>query len=294
LAERVIASLIESGKANIAVPVIDTAVAKNPGDPALVRLQWQIYRAAKLFARAATIGEEMIRTDTAAADTTFWHQLVAAYVADSQPQKAQEAASRGAAKFSNVPSLWFSVAQLARQNGQAPQALEAINRVVALDARYPGAYLQKAAIYSEMNQTDSLVATLRVAVQNGADSTTAGAMILPKANALFREYQSDSAATVERGEYILGMLAYADSLSPTETTKFLTGVTQLLLGRTLLTRSSEAKSCDDAWRANDLLISAQQLIQQGGKAFPGPAGSAMQGAMQLQPYADRNIKALCK
>lgn len=294
LQEQVVSMLGRIGKPGVAKPIIDQAVQNNPGDPALIRLQWGIYRAMKDWKGAAAIAEEMIKTDTSMADTTFWHALVAAYVADSQPQKAQEAASRGAAKFPNVPSLSISVAQLARQNGQLPQALEAINRVIAVDAKYPGAYLQKAAIYSEMNQVDSLVATLRVAVDNGADKATAGGMILPKANALFSEYQADTLKTVERGEHILGLLAYADTLNSTETTKFLTGVTQLLVGQALLTRSAEAKSCDDAKRANDFLITAQQLIQQGGRAFPDAAGGAMQGAMQLQTYADRNIKALCK
>lgn len=294
LAEQVVSTLVRMNKPEIALPLIREAVKNNPGDPALVRLQWRLERAANEWKAAIAVGEEMIKTDTSAADTTFFHALVAAYVADSQPQKAQEAAARGAAKFPNVPSLWISVAQLARQNGQLPQALEAINRVIAIDAKYPGAYLQKAAIYSEMNQLDSLVATLRLAVDNGADKATAGGMILPKANALFQAYQRDTAKTVEQGEHILGLLAFADTLNSTETTKFLTGVTQLLLGQALLTRSAEARSCEDARRANDLLITAQQLIQQGGRAFPDAAGSAMQGAMQLQTYADRNLKALCR
>lgn len=298
LQEGVVNALAQAGKPDIAKPIIDEAVKQNPGDPSLIRLQWNIYRTIaaknKDWKGAIAVGEEMIKHDTAAADTTFYNVLVGAYVADSQLAKAQEAAARGAAKFPRNPGLWLTVAQLARQNGQIPQALEAINRVLAIDPKYPGVYLQKAAIFSEQNQIDSLQATLRLAVDNGADKATAGGMILSKGNQLFQAYQRDTAKTVEQGEYVLSVLAFADTLNPTETTSFLMGANQLLLGQALLTRASANKSCDDSKRANDLLIGAQGLIQKGGRAFPQAAGQAMQGAMQLQQFADRSMKALCK
>lgn len=298
LQEGVVNALAQVGKPDIAKPIIDEAVKQNPGDPSLIRLQWNIYRtiAAKNrdWKSAIAVGEEMIKHDTAAADTTFWSVLVGAYVSDSQLPKAQEAAARGAAKFPNNPGLWLTVAQLARQNGQNPQALEAINRALAIDPKYPGVYLQKAAIYSEMNQIDSLKSALRLAVDNGADKQTAGGMMLSKGNQLFQAYQKDTAKTVEQGDYVLSILAYADSLSPSENSGFLMGVNQLLVGQALLTRASNDKSCDDAKRANDLLVSAIGLIQKNGRPFGAAAGSAMQGATTLQPYADRAIKALCK
>jgi tetratricopeptide (TPR) repeat protein len=294
LAERVIESLIQSGKAPIAVPVIRAAVEKNPGDPSLVRLQWQIYRAAKLYDSAAVVGEEMIKTDTAAADTTFWHALVATYLADSNAQKAQEAAARGAAKFPNVPSLWISVAQLARQNGQLPQALEAINRVVAIDAKFPGAYLQKAQIFSEVDQVDSMVATLRVALDNGADKTVASGMILSKANNRLSVLQRDTTKTVEDLQGVHGMLAYADSLNSTDNSGFLLGVSKVVMGQLLLQRAFPAKSCEDATQANNLFIDAQGLIGRTGRAFPQQAGQLMSGIQQLQPSANNMTKAFCK
>src|SRR5690606_1057617 len=236
------------------------------------------------------IGENMIRTDTAAADTTFWHALVAAYVADSQPQKAQETASRGAAKFPNVPSLWLSVAQLARQNGQLPQALEAANRAIAIDPSYEGVHLQKAAIFMEQNQLDSLVVTLRAAVAHGADSATAGGMLLSKGNQMLQAYQRDSLKTVEAGDTVIAVLAVSDSLNPTNQAKFLRAVMQVLMGQPLLARASESRSCDDARRANDMLIDAQTLIGQYGRDFAQAAGSVMQAVMQLQPYADQSVR----
>lgn len=294
LAEQVVNMLGQARRPEVAKPIIDQMVESNPGDPALIRLQWKIYTAMKDWKGAIQVGENMIKADTAAADTTFWHALVAAYVADSQPQKAQEAASRGAAKFPNVPSLWISVAHLARQNGQLPQALEAVNRAIAIDPKFPGAQLQKAAIFQEQNQIDSLMTTMRQVAANGGDTVTAAGMLLSKGNQMLQAYQKDSLKTVEQGDTLIAVLALSDTLNATNNAKFLRGVAQVLVGQALLTRASESKSCDDARRANDLLIDAQTIIGQYGRDFAQAAASVMQGVMQLQPYADQSVKALCR
>lgn len=290
----VIRALATAGKFVEAKPIADEAVKQSPGDPELVKLQWSIYRALNDWKGAITIAEEMVRHDTAAADTLFFQQLVAAYLSDSQPQKAMETASRGAAKFSNNATLWITVAQLARRNGQIPQALDAINKVLAINPKYPGVNLQKAAIFSEQDNVDSLRETLRAAVAAGEDKATAAGMILPKANNLLQAYQKDSAKTVEGGERILAMFAFADSLNPTPTSGFLQAVTIVVMGQPLLTRAAANKSCEDSRRMNDLLITAQQLIQKHGREFAQNAGPVMQGAVQMQGYADQYVKAFCK
>jgi tetratricopeptide (TPR) repeat protein len=276
--------------------VIDEAVKQSPGDPELIKLQWIVYRELGDVKGAIPIGEEMIKHDTAAADTLFFQQLVAAYLSDSQPVKAQEAAARGAAKFPNNATLWISVAQLARRNGQIPVALEAINKVAAINPKFPGLMLQKAAIFIEQDNLDSLRTTLRAAVDAGEDKATAAGMILPKGNALFQAYQKDSAKTVEQGEMILGIFAFADSLNPTTTSGFLMAATQVVMGQPLLARAQASRSCEDAKRANDLFISAQDLVRKNGRdpAFAQAAGGVMQGAIQLQTYADQYRRAFCR
>ena len=290
----VVRALANAKKYDMAKPIIDEAVKQNPGDPELIKLQWGVYRAMGNFKGAIPIGEEMIKHDTAVADTVFYQQLVAAYLSDSQPQKAQEAAARGAAKFPNNATLWITVAQLARRNGQIPQALEAINKVIAINPKYPGLYLQKAAIFSEQDNIDSLKETLRGAVAAGEDRATAAGMILPKGNAMLQAYQRDTARTVEQGEKILGILAFADTLNPSPTSGFLMAATQVVMGQPLLTRAAANRSCEDSRRMNDMLISAQQLVQKHGRDFPTAAPGVMQGAMQFQTYADQYVKAFCK
>lgn len=296
LQTQVIRALATANQMQKARTLVDEAVKQSPGDPDLVRLQYAVYRELGDWKGAIAVGEELVRHDTAAADTLFFQQLVAAYVSDSQPVKAQEAAARGAAKFPNSATLWITVAQLARSNGQIPQALEAINRVLAINPKYPGVNLQKAAIFSEQNNVDSLRAALRGAVDAGEDKAVAAGMILPKGNALLQEYQRDTAKTVEEGEAILGIFAFADSLNPTSTSGFLMAATQVVMGQPLLGRAQQNKSCEDSRRANDLLISAQDLIRKHGRdpAFAQAAGGVMQGAIQLQTYADQYVKAFCK
>ena len=290
----VVRALAAAGKLDLAKPIIDEAVKQSPGDPELIKLQWNVYRNLNDFKGAIPIGEEMVKHDTSAADTAFYQQLVAAYLSDSQPGKAQEAAARGAAKFPNNPTMWITVAQLARRNGQIPQAIDAINKVLAINPKFPGVYLQKAAIFSEQNNLDSLRETLRAAVAAGEDKATAAGMILPKANNMFQAYQKDSAKTVEGGEQILGLFAFADSLNPTPTSGFLQAATMVVMGTPLLTRAAANKSCEDSRRMNDMLISAQSLVQKHGREFGQAAGSVMQGAIQMQGYADQYVKAFCK
>jgi tetratricopeptide (TPR) repeat protein len=291
---QVVNALARAGRFEKAKPIIDESVKQSPGDPELIKLQWRIYRAMNNFKGAIPIGEEMIKHDTAAADTQFYQELVAAYLSDSQPQKAQEAAARGAAKFSNNVTLWLSVAQLARQNGQLPQALEATNRVLTIDPKNGTAALQKAQIYGEMEQVDSMAVAIRAAVAGGAAKDVAAGMILQKANNQLQAYQKDTAATVEAGERILALLVLADSLNPTPTSGFLQAATMVVMGKPLLTRAQANKSCEDSRRMNDMLISAQQLIGRHGREFAASAGQLMQAAMQFQGYADQYVKAFCK
>src|SRR6185369_11450548 len=129
---------------------------------------WLIYRAMKSWKDAAAVGEEMAKIDTMRADTTFYKQLVGTYLSDSNTTKALEAASRGANKFSKNSFMWLTVAQLARQAGQLPQALEATGHILQLDPKSASATLQRAQIYREMNQGDSVIATLRTGITNGA------------------------------------------------------------------------------------------------------------------------------
>ena len=291
---QVVNALARSGKFEKAKPIIDEAVKQSPGDPELIKLQWRIYRAMNNYKGAIAIGEEMVKHDTAAADTQYYQELVAAFLSDSQPVKALEAASRGATKFPNNTTLWLSVAQLARRNGQLPQALEATNRLLTIDPRNATAALQKAQIYSEMDQVDSMVVAIRAAVAGGGPKDVAGGMILQKANPWFTRWSKDSTKTVEEGERILGLLILSDSLNPSPPAALLTGLAQLTLGQTLLVEAGKTRNCDMATKGKEYVAKSQEVLPRAGRQFPNETGNAMNGAMSLTTYGDQVTKAVCR
>ena len=59
-------------------------------------------------------GEQMIKTDTATADTTFFVRQAACYASSNDPQKAAATAAQGVAKFKNNAALWSLYAQTLR------------------------------------------------------------------------------------------------------------------------------------------------------------------------------------
>ena len=291
---QVVNALARSGKFEKAKPIIDEAVKQSPGDPELIKLQWRVYRAMNNYKGAIPIGEEMVKHDTAAADTQFFQELVAAYLSDSQPAKALEAAARGAAKFQNNTTLWLSVAQLARRNGQLPQALEATNRLLTIDPKNATAALQKAQIYSEMDQVDSMVVAIRAAVTAGAPKDVAGGMILSKVNPWFSRWSKDSTKTVEEGERILGLLILSDSLNASPAAALLTGLAQLTLGQSLLVEAGKTRNCDMATKGKEYVSKSQEILPRAGRQFPNETANAMNGVTSLATYGDQVSKAVCR
>ena len=140
-----------------------------------------------------------------------------------------------------------------------------------------------------------MVATLRVAVQNGADTATASGMIATKGNQLFRAWGGDSAKTVDQGKQVLGVLAAADSIGSPPTTSLLIGLTELTLANMLLGEArTEPRNCEKAREGNTLIVDAQVVLPKAGRQFPNETAQAMNSLMQLMPYSEQLIKAICK
>jgi tetratricopeptide (TPR) repeat protein len=294
LTETVVNVIAASGKPEVARPIIDEAVKQNPGDPSLIRLQWRIYLALKEYKTATAIGEEMVKADTAAADTSFFTRLASAYVLSGDTAKAAEVAGRATAKFPDNAGLWMLQGQLARQAGQGSQSLMALRKAVALDPKTEGANLMIAQAFGDMNQPDSMVAFLKAAEAAGDSKETIGGMALTQGNKMYREWNAQNPKVPDNALPILAILEYSDKVNATPTAKFLQGVINLVMGQALLTSNAEAKSCEVANRASDALVNANMLIPQGARAFPDQAGQLMQALQQFTPYADSQKKALCK
>ena len=143
LQKDVVEALADIANPKVARPVIDSAVAMNPGEPDLLRLRWLILLAVKDFKEAFAQGEELVRLDTSFADTTYFIKTATAYQVDSQFQKASETAAKGLQKFPGQPSLTYMHIATLTQSGQSQQALEALDK--ALAAKIPvenGGYMR--------------------------------------------------------------------------------------------------------------------------------------------------------
>lgn len=294
LQERVVNALAASGKAAMAKPIIDEAVKQNPGDPSLVRLQWKIYLALKDWKGAVVVGEEMIKTDTAAADTSYYNALIAAFVSDSQPQKAAEAAARAAAKFTTNAGFLVAHAQLSRRVGQLPPALEAINKAIALDPKQGSYYLQQAQIYTEMQQQENALGALRKALENGADKAQVGGMALSQGNQVFRRFNTSKDTTDLMKA--LPIVLWADSVRSSPTSALLIGAISLSMANALVQAANDAKSCEMATRAGDLITEAQIALPKAAAEESNRATVAqlMTSVQTLQTFPERQKAAFCK
>ncbi len=276
-------------------PIIDSAVALNPGDPELLALRWKILGAVKDYKAMFVQGEELVKLDTSLADTTYFIRTTAAYAADSQQQKSAEFAAKGLVKFPNQPTLTFQQIIALRAAGQGQQALEALTK--ALGAKVPvenGAFL-RLTLLKDLNRNDEIVPAARDLVVAGDTSTTIRQMVVG-----IGQQQSNAAAkSGSADDYALAIktLLYADSISKGQTKQqagFLLGSTYVRFAQVKLQAAQAGKSCPLAKEAKDMIVNAQIELPKGGQLYADTMRQLMGAAMQLDTGADGLIKAYCK
>jgi tetratricopeptide (TPR) repeat protein len=293
LQTQVVNILAASGKASLALPIVDDAVKNNPGDASLVKLQWLVHFAARDIKGGLGIGEEMVKLDTASADTSFFMREAAGYAADSQFKKAAETLARGRAKFPNNMGIATTYVQLLIQTGQTAQAIEEAKRVLAVNPKIKGIWLPIAKAQSDAGAPpDTVMASLRSAIAAG---DSAG-LVATYATGLGQAEQKKAAPAkdIDGLRRALTYLAFSDSVQKSAAAAFLQGATHLQKGQALLEQAREKKSCDMAKEATQDFTDAQIFIPRGAAEFKDQAGQLMGALQQLSPYGDQMVKALCK
>lgn len=295
--EPVVNAIAGSGRAARAIPIINKAVSENPGDPRLLDLQFRLLRAAKDWKGAIKAGEEMVKTDTALADTAYFLKLADAYANDSQPQKAAETIAHGVAKFPANSDLRLYYVQLLRGAGQNQQAAEALRQLITTNPKAPRAYIQLAQLQMELNQADSALSSLHFAKTNGDSAAIVGQAALLIGNQRYKA--ANGTKKPEDFQTALRFLTYADTNLTDATQKaqaqFLEGVVQLSLGQQALQTARDQKSCTAAKQAQGYFTDAQINLPKGGVFNPDATKQALGALSQLAPYADQMAKALkCK
>ncbi len=293
LQKDVIEAITAFGNPRIARPIVEDAVAKNPGDADLLRLRWLILLAVGDYNEAFSAGDELVRLDTAFADTAFFLKTAAAYAADSQPQKAAELTARGVSKFPDHPGLNRDLVVNLRSTGQNQQALEVLRRAMSSGVEVEQGALLNVLLTLDVSGADAAMTLAREAVSKG--DSTVGLVVLQIAKTVF---DSATASKSQEGyDRAIPMLAYADSLTKGETkeqAKFLYGYANLLSAQGRITASAESRNCEEAKKGKNQLIEAQISLPAGGRFAPQQVPQLMANVMQLDQYADQVIAAVCK
>src|SRR3712207_101215 len=82
-----------------ALPVLQPLVEQNPGDIDLMKLLWAVQLRAQQYKQAIQTGEQLAKLDTTVVDSTYYTRMIAAFAADSQPQRAAEYAGRAVQRY---------------------------------------------------------------------------------------------------------------------------------------------------------------------------------------------------
>ena len=295
LQQDVVMQLAAVANPKVARPVIDTAVMLNPGEPDLLKLRWLILLAVKDYKEAFQQGDELVRLDTSFADTTYFIRTAAAYQADSQFQKAAEAAAKGLQKFAGQPSLTSVQIAALKQAGQNQQALEALDKADA--AKIPvenGGYLRYT-LLKDLNRTDEILPAIQKLIAAGDTSSTLRQALLQIGNEKLQAGQKSKLA--EDYDAALKVLMYADSVSTGANkaqAQFLQGAVFVTYGALKLEQAQTTKNCQLAKDAKNMFADAQINLPKGGATAVEAMRRLMGAVMQLDPVAESTVKQLCK
>ena len=301
LQQQAIAELATLGKPAVAIPLVDSLLMSNPGDPTLLRQRWLLTlnaaaaadsaTAPGLYEQALVAGETLTKSDTSLADTTYFSRQVAA-AASVSPQRGAEWAARAVRKYANNAEFWAIKAQLERRAGQLQTAEQSIRRSLQINSSQPNARLLHAQIFVDLNMPDSAVAIARAAVAAGEDAATWGAMLLGPTQAAFKKAQESKLnADFEKA---LALAEESDKLASSPTAAFFIGASAFSLGINLLQEAQKPKSCPLARRAQDLLLQTQMNMPRGGSIDPATARQILGYVTQYLPAAEQMVKSYCK
>jgi tetratricopeptide (TPR) repeat protein len=308
LVQDIVNKIGQTGYAVAAKPIITKAVDDNPGDPDLIKLKWQILLATRDTAdlrEAVKIGDDMVKVDTSAADTTFFIRQAAAYAQLGDVQKAAATTSAGINKFPLNQSIWALNAQVQRLAGNPQAALDASQKLVQLDPANGHYYLLMAQAQIDLQRPDPAVQSIRLALKPpGApraasaaakeDSVLAGKLLLVLGN---QAYKAAGAANPQRRDdykRAVSLLSFADSVAPTPQAKFVKGVAAFKAGDMAVRENQTAKRCDLAHEAQDYFTIAQINVAAGGSVDPKTAGQILSILSQYGPSVDGQLKKFCK
>ena len=294
LVEQVIATLVNSGKAEDAVPIIDSLVKANPGDPQYMRTRWLVLRAAKRYKDAVAAGQAYAAADPTVADSSYYLRMIADYGSDSAYAKAAEMAAMAAQKYPKNAQLWALKAQNERKAGQIPAAIASLQHALSIDPKTPGLQMLLAQLYVDQNKPDSAVIAVKGDVAADASNKTRDAAFLVSlGGAAYKAAEG----TKQPADYqkAVTLLQASDEIEPSANAKFFLGVSAFrLLAAAAPELQKKTATCDQAKAAGNYLTMINTNMPQGGSVSPETAKQILGAAGQYQAFVDARTKQLCK
>jgi tetratricopeptide (TPR) repeat protein len=303
LQQQVVTALAQLGKPEVALPIVDTLIAQNPGDPQLQRQKWLLLLNAaasadtgeakrRYFDRAVEAGEVLVRNDTMLADTNYFSRQIAAATSGSQPARAIEMASRAVQKYPTSAEFWFLKGNAERKAGQLQMADESLRRAFTLNPKYPALDLLLTQTNLELGRMDTVVAMVRRNVAAGGDAKTWAGFLLAPAQAAWKI--ADSTKKQEDYERVLALAQESDKLSMTPTAAFFVGISSFSIAMEALQAAQKPKSCALARKAQDMFLLTQTNMPRGGSIDANTARTVLGYVTQYAPTAEQMVKAYCK
>nr|MBA3646096.1 hypothetical protein [Gemmatimonadaceae bacterium] len=179
LQQQVVNELASSGQAASAIPFITNLIQSNPGDPQILRTGWLVLLAAKDYDRALKVGEELIRVDTAAADTSYYIKTAGVYTALNRPADATATLQTGAQRFPGNSTLSLAGIQNLIKAGRMAEAAAAARRILAKDPKNANANVL---LIQALSSPDEISSAINSAVSAGADPAVLSQLALQQAS----------------------------------------------------------------------------------------------------------------
>ncbi|MGE5099025.1 MAG: tetratricopeptide repeat protein [Deltaproteobacteria bacterium] len=299
----IVTQLAQFGSPDKALPIIDSMLVQNPGDPTMLRQKWLLQLRAGKFKQAITTGEEYVKADTAGATLDYYKRQIGAAQQDSDVAMAQQLAAKASQKFPNDADLQLLLAQGYRKAGQLQPALAAARRAAQVDPKNTRTTLLIMYIQNDLNQPDSAMATAQKAIASGQSKDTIGQVLLANAGPAIKKAQ-DSKSRAD-WESALKAAQTVDAIAPSPQSKFYTGVAAFSIGIDALQnvqalqkkggKENLAKACEELKVVEDNFATASMAMPAGGSVDKDAAGQILGNINTYGAYVPQFKKALkCK
>lgn len=293
LREQVIAEVIQLGKANLAVPIAETLVKDNPGDPGYLKTYWLVLRTAKMFKESVKAGETIAAMDTSAADTLYFMRQIQDLVADSSYASAAAMAATGAAKFPKKMDFLIQKSQNERRIGQLPAAKASLERALQIDPKVPGVNLALAQISNDLGNTEDAIKSVKADVAADPANKERDALFLLQVGQIaYRSFTTSKKP--DDFKKAMEFLKASDEVNPTPDAKFYSAVAAFAMLQVKVETLPASRSCDEFKSASDLLTIVSTNMPAGGRVNPTAAAQVLGALPQFQAFIDGSVRRFCR